>query len=106
MTGDRRPASGRARAAYSSVAVPSQATKRPGTDSARATSRNGRTSMRVAAAQPRNRTIDFRLNPSEVLARVDRSLVELEQLVHRAGAAGCDALATLNAVYDILKKNG
>ena len=42
-------------------------------------------SMRVAAAQPRNRTIDFRLKPAEVLAEVDRSLAELEQLVHKAG---------------------
>jgi hypothetical protein len=48
-------------------------TKRPAPDSARAPSRNGRMSMRDAAAQPVNRTIDFRLKPSEVLARVDRS---------------------------------
>ena len=53
----------------------------------------GKASMRVAAAQPRNRTIDFRLKPAEVLAEVDQSLAELEQLVHKAGAAGCDALA-------------
>ena len=33
-----------------------------------------RRSMRIAAAQPRNRTIDFRLKPAEVLAEVDRSL--------------------------------
>jgi predicted amidohydrolase len=49
--------------------------------------------MRIAAAQPKNRTIDFRLGPPEVLARVDRSLEELERLVHKAGAAGCDAMA-------------
>jgi predicted amidohydrolase len=48
---------------------------------------------RIAAAQPKNRTIDFRLKPAEVLERVDQSLAELEQLVHKAGAAGCDALA-------------
>ena len=59
--------------------------------------------MRVAAAQPRNRTIDFRLKPSEVLARVDRSLAELEQLVHKAGAAGCDALALPEDTLGLLK---
>ena len=41
---------------------------------AQATSRNGKVTMRVAAAQPRNRTIDFRLKPAEVLAQVDQSL--------------------------------
>lgn len=49
--------------------------------------------MRVAAAQPKNRTIDFRLTPAEALARVDASLDELEKLVHKAGDAKCDALA-------------
>jgi predicted amidohydrolase len=48
--------------------------------------------MRVAAAQPMNRTIDFRLKPADVLAQVEKSLDELEQLVAKAGAAGCDAL--------------
>jgi predicted amidohydrolase len=60
---------------------------------AQAKARNGKVSIRVAAAQPRNRTIDFRLEPTEVLARLDQSLMELEKLVHRAGAAGCDAVA-------------
>jgi predicted amidohydrolase len=49
--------------------------------------------MRVAAAQPKNRTIDFRLEPDEALTRVDQSLAELETIVHQAGRAGCDALA-------------
>src|SRR5438270_3559202 len=50
--------------------------------------------MRIAAAQPRNRTIDWKISqPSEVLRRVDQSLEELEQLVRKAGAADCDALA-------------
>ena len=57
------------------------------------TARAPKASMRVAAAQPRNRTIDFRLEPAEVLARVDRSLDELEAIIRKAGAAGCDALA-------------
>src|SRR3989442_219203 len=50
--------------------------------------------IHVGAAQPKSRLIDYRLEaPAEVLAQVDRSLAELEQIVHRAGAAGCDALA-------------
>src|SRR5262249_10879197 len=53
----------------------------------------GQKLMRVAAASPRNRTIDFRLKAEEVLARVDRSLVELEGLVAKAGAAGCEGIA-------------
>jgi len=52
------------------------------------------TSMRVAAAQPRDRTIDWKIaSPAEVLRRVDRSLGELEQIVHKAAAAKCDALS-------------
>lgn len=68
-------------------------TRRLGTDPARARSPTGRALMRVAAAQPRNRTIDFRLKPAETLAKVDESLSELARVVHRAGAADCDALA-------------
>ncbi|WP_169976695.1 carbon-nitrogen hydrolase family protein [Tautonia rosea] len=49
--------------------------------------------IRVAAAQPRNRTIDFLLSPLEALDQVDRSIEELEQLVHLAGSKGCDVLA-------------
>ena len=41
--------------------------------------------LRVAAAQPRDRTIDWKITePAEVLRRVDRSLAELEQLIHQA----------------------
>jgi predicted amidohydrolase len=65
------------------------------------TERSGR--LRVAAAQPRNRTIDFRLRPHEVLARVDRSLAELERLVQKAGEAGCDALALPEDTLGLLK---
>ena len=68
-------------------------TERLGADHGPGAAPDGKASMRVAAAQPRNRTIDFRLKPAEVLARVDRSLAELEKLVHKAGDAGCDALA-------------
>jgi predicted amidohydrolase len=49
--------------------------------------------LRIAAAQPRNRVLDFHLQPADVLAGVDQSLTELEQLVHKAGEAGCDAVA-------------
>jgi predicted amidohydrolase len=59
--------------------------------------------IRVAAAQPRNRTIDFRLKPAEVLPRVDQSLAELEQLVRQAGQAGCDALALPEDTLGLLK---
>src|SRR5262245_1673925 len=53
-----------------------------------------RGAVRVGAAQPRSRLIDWRTrNPADVLARVDTSLADLEALVHKAGAAGCDALA-------------
>ena len=48
---------------------------------------------RVAAAQPRNRTIDFRLSPEDALDRVDQTLADLQQLIRKAGAAGCQTLA-------------
>lgn len=53
----------------------------------------GRGKVKVAAAQPANRTIDYRVEAPEALERVDRNLDELERLVEKAGAAGCDALA-------------
>jgi predicted amidohydrolase len=50
--------------------------------------------VRIGAAQPRARLIDYRLQrPAEVLARVDRSLDDLAGMVQRAGDLGCDALA-------------
>lgn len=50
--------------------------------------------VRVAAAQAKRRTIDWRLNkPAEVLAAVDKNLADLEQIVHNAGRQKCDALA-------------
>jgi predicted amidohydrolase len=59
--------------------------------------------MRVAAAQPKNRSIDFRVKPSEILARVDQSLTELEQLVNKAGEAGCDVLALPEDTLGLLR---
>ena len=50
--------------------------------------------VRLAAAQPKNRTIDWKIDdPAEVLRRVDTSLGELEQLIRKAADAKCDALA-------------
>ncbi len=50
--------------------------------------------IRVAAAQPRARLIDWRLTkPAEVLARIDQSLTELEGLLDQAAARHCDAIA-------------
>jgi predicted amidohydrolase len=43
------------------------------------------------------------LKPSDVLAKVDQSLMELGQLVHRAGAAGCDALALPEDTLGLLR---
>jgi len=48
---------------------------------------------RIGTAQPRNRTIDYRMKPADALERVEKSLDELEMLVHKAGEAGCDVLA-------------
>jgi predicted amidohydrolase len=50
--------------------------------------------VRIGAAQPRSRLIDWRLAPaSAVLNELDKALGELEEIVHKAGAAKCDALA-------------
>ena len=64
------------------------------TGSADRTSPGRKPVMRIGATQPRSRLINYRLvEPAEVLAHVDRSLGDLEQIVHRAGEAKCDALA-------------
>jgi predicted amidohydrolase len=50
--------------------------------------------VRVAAAQPKRRSIDWHIaDPAEVLRRVDRSLSDLEALIHQAGRAQCAVLA-------------
>jgi len=72
---------------------PSPAPTDPRNDSARPAAVRPAGRIRMAAAQPRNRTIDFHLPVSEVIVRVDQSLSELEKLVHAAGTAGCDAVA-------------
>lgn len=48
--------------------------------------------VRIAAAQAARRVIDFRVPPELALAAVDRNLVELEWVVHRARKAKFDAL--------------
>lgn len=50
-------------------------------------------SVRLCAGQPPSRLIDHKRTPTEALAEVDKTLAELEAMVHRAGAAGCDAFA-------------
>lgn len=49
--------------------------------------------MRVCAAQPRSRLVDYKLKPADALAQADRNLADLEQIVDRAGKAGCDVLS-------------
>lgn len=61
-----------------------------------------RQTARVCAAQPAPRLISWRLKPVEALTAVDVSLRELEEIVHRAGAAGCDFLALPEDTLGIL----
>lgn len=49
--------------------------------------------VRLGAAQPATRSVDWRSPPGDALARVELTLWELKRLVHRAGEAGCGALA-------------
>lgn len=50
--------------------------------------------VRIGTAQPKRRLIDYRLTaPSKVLVEVDKILQKLEQIAHKAGVVGCDALA-------------
>jgi predicted amidohydrolase len=79
------------------------ATKRLSTDAANAPSQSVKKTIRVAAAQPRNRTIDFRLKPEEALAKVEKSLEALEAIVHQAGNASCDVLAMPEDTLGLLK---
>ncbi len=60
--------------------------------------------LRVAAAQTRDRTVDWRIaDTAAVLGQVDQSLGELEQLVHKAGEAKCDAIAFPEDTLGLLK---
>jgi predicted amidohydrolase len=59
--------------------------------------------VRVGTAQPKNRTIDFRLKPADALAQVDKTLDQLEGMVNKAGQAGCDVLALPEDTLGLLK---
>src|SRR5207247_1727664 len=59
--------------------------------------------VRIASAQPKNRTLDFRLKPAEALAQVEKTLDELEAIVAKAGAAGCNVLALPEDTLGLLK---
>jgi predicted amidohydrolase len=63
--------------------------------------------LRVAAVQAKPRVIDFRLSqPADVLAQVDKSLGELEHIVHQAAAQKCDALAFPEDTLGLLNWTG
>jgi predicted amidohydrolase len=49
--------------------------------------------VRICTAQPATQNINWRLKPQEALAEVNTTLGRLENLVRRAGGAGCDVLA-------------
>src|SRR6185503_16681344 len=53
---------------------------------------DGPRTVRVAAAQPKARLIDWRLPPAAALAKTGENLDELERLVHRAGEGRCDVV--------------
>ncbi len=63
----------------------------------------GKPVVRVCAAQPATKYINWRLTPEGALAGVDSTLRQLEELVSHAGGAGCDVLAlpedTLGLLY-------
>jgi predicted amidohydrolase len=63
-----------------------------------------RSMVRVAAAQTRDRTVDWRIaDAAVVLGQVDQNLGELEQLVHKAADAKCDAIAFPEDTLGLLK---
>jgi predicted amidohydrolase len=59
--------------------------------------------IRVGAAQPRDRTISYRLKPADALVQIEATLGELGKTVQRAGEAGCDALALPEDTLGLLK---
>jgi predicted amidohydrolase len=60
--------------------------------------------VRVAAVQTRDRSVDWRITEAAaVLRHVDQTLSELEQLVHKAGAEKCDAVAFPEDTLGLLK---
>lgn len=59
--------------------------------------------VRVGAIPFGGRAVDYRLPPADALAQVEKSLDELEQLVDRAGEAGCAAAALPEDTLGLLK---
>ncbi len=54
----------------------------------------GSNTVRIAAAQPQRRSVDWHMRePKDVLARVDKSLGELEALIDKAAEEKCDVIA-------------
>src|SRR5688500_7081690 len=50
--------------------------------------------VRIAAAQPKSRLIDWYIKDSQqVLAKIDQSLSELEVIIDKAAAEKCDVVA-------------
>src|SRR5262249_31641977 len=67
----------------------------------------GKGIMRLAACQAKRRSIDWRLKkPAEVLAAVEKNLVELEKIVHKAGDAKCDVLTLPEDTLGLLDWTG
>src|SRR5436190_24145190 len=62
--------------------------------------------MRVGAVQAKRRSIDYRLKLADALAAVDKNLDELEQIVYKAGEAGCDAVALPEDTLGLLDWTG
>jgi predicted amidohydrolase len=60
--------------------------------------------MRIAAVQARDRSVDWKTEDTgEVLRHVDQTLSALEQLIHKAGAEQCDAVAFPEDTLGLLK---
>ena len=66
----------------------------------------GHRGVRVAAAQAKPRVVDFRLSPEQALAAVDENIAELQDLVERAGSAGCDVLCLPEDTPGLLNWSG
>ena len=49
--------------------------------------------IRACASQPASRLVDWKLQPGDALARAEKNLDILEQIVNRAGQNGCDVVA-------------
>jgi predicted amidohydrolase len=59
--------------------------------------------VRVCAAQPASPVVNWRLTPAQALAGVEKTLGDLDQLVDRAGAEGCQALALPEDTLGLLR---